>query len=84
MANINVKIKEFNDAKKGDVLYFDGFNWVPVSLAVVFQELTAKIETNQGEIEALKVNLRSTKEQVQAQLTKQQQAIAELLKGIVK
>jgi hypothetical protein len=84
MTNINVKIKEFVNAKKGDILYFDGNRWVPASLEFLFQELEKKIQENKEEIEAQKVNLRSTKEQLQKELTEQRQAIAELLKGIVK
>jgi hypothetical protein len=84
MANINVKIKEFNDAKKGEVLYFDGFKWVPVSLELVFRDLKAEIDSLKTETESLKITLRTTKDQIQTELNTQRQTLAELLKGIVK
>jgi hypothetical protein len=84
MANINVKIKEITEAKKGDILYFDGLKWVPVSLEFIFKEIDNKIANQGTDIESLKASLTYTKEQIQKELTSQKQAIAELLKGIVK
>jgi hypothetical protein len=82
--NLNIKIKSIVEAKKGDILYHDGFNWVPISLEQVFLDLESKIQSGKDEIEALKITLRSTREQIQQEITNERKAIAELLKGIVK
>jgi Skp family chaperone for outer membrane proteins len=83
-SNLNIRIKSITDAKQGDILYHDGFNWVPISIEKVFQELQAKIQSIKDELESTKIALASTREQLQQEINSQRQAIAELLKGIVK
>jgi hypothetical protein len=84
MSNINVKIKEFTDAKKGDLLGFNGKEWVPVSVESIIKDLLKQIESQQAQLESVRLVVKSVKEQVQQEITTQRQAIAELLKGIVK
>jgi hypothetical protein len=84
MSNINVKIKEFTDAQKGDLLGFNGKEWVPVSVESIIKDLLKQIESQQAQLESVRLVVKSVKEQVQQEITTQRQAIAELLKGIVK
>jgi|688.fasta_scaffold534115_3 hypothetical protein len=84
MANINVKIKEFTDAKTGDLLGYNGKEWVPVSVENIIKDLLKQIESQQAQLESVRLIVKSIKEQVQQEITTQRQAIAELLKGIVK
>lgn len=82
MANINVKIKEFTNATKGDLLGFDGQGWVPVSVQSIINDLLKEVESQRAETESLKLVIKAIKESMQKELTEQRQSIVEILKGI--
>jgi hypothetical protein len=84
MPNLNIKIKSITEAKKGDLLYFDGKEWIPVSIENIFKEITDKLQSNQDELESVKITLKNTVEQVEKEINDQRKNVAELLKGIVK
>jgi gas vesicle protein len=84
MSTINVKIKEFLEGKKGDLLSFNGQEWVPFSSDELLKNLTQIIKEQKEQIKILRNNIEETKKTLQDELNNQRQAIAELLKGIVK
>jgi hypothetical protein len=50
----------------------------------IIKDLLKQIESQQAQLESVRLIVKSIKEQVQQEITTQRQAIAELLKGIVK
>ncbi len=82
MANINVKIKEFTNATQGDLLGFNGKEWVPVSVKHIINDLLKEVESLRAETDSLKLMVKATKETLQKELTEQRQSIVEILKGI--
>jgi hypothetical protein len=53
--NMSVKIKEFKNAKVGDLLGFDGKGWVPVDISKVLQEVTKQIKDLTSQLEDAKI-----------------------------
>lgn len=49
--NLSVKIKEFKNAKVGDLLGFDGKSWIPVDINKVLQEVTREIKELKSKLE---------------------------------
>ena len=84
MDGFNVKIKEFKNAKKGDILAFDGKQWVPATLEQVVGILTDKIKELDAKVEQIGVNTYAKITLFEKTLDEQRQQIAEVLKGLVK
>ena len=84
MDGLNVKIKEFKNAKKGDILAFDGKQWVPATLEQVMGILIDKIKELDAKVEQIGVNTYAKITLFEKTLDEQRQQIAEVLKGLVK
>lgn len=84
MDGLNVKIKDFKNAKKGDILCFDGKSWIPATLEEVLSILIDKIEELESKIDSIGVNTYGKVLLFEEVLQQQRQQIAEILKGLVK
>lgn len=59
--NINISIKEFKEAKKGDLLGFNGQTWVPVSIDKVLETILIEFKDVKEQLELEKIRLNNVK-----------------------
>jgi hypothetical protein len=60
MQEIKIAIRDYKEAKKGDILVYDGQKWQPVSSAQFLMELNKKIE----KVEVLQTQVNVLKKQI--------------------
>jgi hypothetical protein len=78
---LGVKIKEFKNAKKGDLLGYDGRNWVPVDIEQVLHQVRQQIIMLQNKIEEAEHGYKITLKKIEEAVNQEREAIAKLLKG---
>jgi hypothetical protein len=83
MDQLKVNIKEFKGAKKGDILSFNGKQWVPATLQDIVSILTEKIKELDAKIEQIGINSYGKILLFEKTLDEQRQQMAQVLKGLV-
>jgi len=81
--NFVVKIKEFKDAKKGDLLTWDGLRWVPANIETLLSELLSKLNHLESKFEQLEIRTQISLSEIRTEIAEEKKLIATVLKGLV-
>jgi hypothetical protein len=84
MDKTQISIKEFVEAKEGDILVFDGKKWKPATPDEFFKNIEKQMMILNAQFATLNLTTLETVNKFKKVLEEQRLQIAEVLKGLVK